>query len=131
MDKIKETIEGVIETDWDDWTKIYLVQENSAKIDLIKYFQDLDEKYNYGEVQVNYYLSDKRCTKNELLEQFIKKISGAVDAKYTSESYHYSSWTNGTSYYSTLKIGGHDLFNELEDKEGKFIILELYFSKRN
>lgn len=124
-----KTIElsGIIKFEWNDWNKIKLVQENGYKIDLVSRFQEAIESFPNCKVQVNYYLSDKVCTKNEMLKGFLKKLYGSVEAEYEKNDYCYSSWTSGTDYDTTLKVGGHNLYDELRSEEDKFIILELNF----
>jgi hypothetical protein len=116
---------GLIKTDWDDGDKIYLVQDDGTKIDLIKRFASIDELSRYSGMQVNYHISDTLLTERELKEELIRRISGDVTAEYTSESYHYSSWTSGTDYYSTLTVGGHNLFSEIGGFEGKYVFFEI------
>lgn len=124
-----KTIElsGKIEIEWDDWCKIKLVQEDGYKIDLVSRFKEAVESFPNCKVQVNYYLSDTPCTKDEMVEGFLKKLYGHPEASYTQSSYRYSSWTSGTDYDTNLTVGGHDLARELYNEADKFIILELNF----
>ena len=121
-------LKGIIKYDWpDNWQTIKLVQEDGYKIDLVGRFKEAIESFPNMEFQVNYYLSNKPCTKEEILEGFLKKLFGAIDASYEANGYYYSSWTSGTEYDTNLTIGGHDLFTELKNEEGKFLFLELNF----
>ncbi len=120
-------LKGVIEIVWTDWKTIKLVQEDGYKVDLVGRFKEAIESFPDMGVQVNYYLSDNVCTKEQMLEGFLKKLFGSVDASYTTHDYSYSSWTKGTDYDSNLTIGGHDLFKELSNEEGRFILIELNF----
>src|SRR5690349_6208376 len=126
--KVK-TIElsGIIKKEWDDWDKIKLVQSDGYKIDLVSRFREAIESYPNKKVQVNYWLSDKPCTKNEMTENFLKKLYGSAEAEYEKNYYRYSSWTSGTDYDTVLSVGGHNLYYELANEDGRFIILELNF----
>lgn len=121
-------LKGKIEKAWtDSWETIKLVQEDGYKIDLVGRFREATESFPKMEIQVGYYLSDKVCTKDEILEGFLKKLFGNVDASYEANGFAYSSWTSGTDYDTNLTIGGHDLFRELANEEGRFILIELNF----
>ena len=124
-----KTIElsGVIGIDWGDWYQIKLIQDDGYKIDLVSRFKEAAESFPNCKVQVNYYLSDAPCTKDEMVEAFLKTLYGHPEAGYTQSSYRYSSWTSGTDYDTNLSIGGHDLARELYNEADKFIILELNF----
>ena len=124
-------IKGKIEKGYtDSWETIKLVQEDGYKIDLVGRFKEATESFPKCDVQVGYYLADNVCSKNEILEGFLKKLYGSVEASYEANAYAYSSWTSGTDYDTNLTIGGHDLFRELANEEGRFILLELNFKER-
>lgn len=122
----KITLAGFIERSCDDnYPTIKLIQDDGYKIDLVGRFREAIQSVNNISAQVSYWLSDKRCTKNEMTENWLKKISGYVSAEHEASSYQYSSWTSGTDYDTVLKIGNHDLLKELQGLDGKFIIIEL------
>lgn len=76
--------------------------------------KNLDDK----QVSINYYISDKALSREELEEQYIKKISGLVDATI------YPVYSDVTGYLWTseeCKVGGHDLFKELCSYADKYI----------
>ena len=123
------TISGIIKTEYDDFARIFLVQEDGLKIDLINRFEECIMSFGDSGVQVNYYLSDKICTKDEMLEGWLKTICGDVEAEYETCHYNYSSWTSGTDYNAILTIGGHNLSNELWNEEDKFVLIELNFKQ--
>ena len=124
-------IKGIIEKGYtSNWETIKLVQEDGYKIDLVGRFREAIESFPKSEIQVGYYLADKVCTKAEILEGFLKKLYGSVDVSYESNEYMYSSWTSGVDYDTNLKIGGHDLFRELANEDGRFILLELNFKEQ-
>lgn len=122
------TLSGIILIEYSsNWESVKLIQENGYKIDLVSRFKEAVDSFGQFGTQVNYYLSDSPCTKNEMTEGWLKKISGAIDADYTTSQYHYSSWTNGTDYDTELTIGGHNLLSELRNAKGKFMIIEMNF----
>lgn len=120
-------LSGILSIEWDDNTHYKLTQENGLKIDLVNRLAEISESFPKAEVQVNYYLSDSPKTKDEMIAGLLSKIYGGIESEYTQEDYSYSSWTSGTDYYTTMQVGGHDLKKELDDKEGKFILIELNF----
>lgn len=84
--------------------------------------QILQDEINGREVSVRYWISDKEKTKEELQENFLKNLFGAVDAEYQDA---YSDYTGYLWTDENLKIGGHDLLAELQSNLGKFIWLEI------
>lgn len=124
-----KTIElsGILKFEYDSWDKIKLIQEDGYKIDLVGRFQEAYENFHNKKVQVNYWLSNKPCTKQEMTEGFLRKLYGIIDAEYERNDYNYSSWTSGTDYDTKLWIGGHNLYSELRNEQGRFIIIELNF----
>lgn len=122
------TLSGIIKFEYSDsWETIKLVQEDGYKIDLVNRFKEAVESFNNSQVQVNYYLADNPCTKNEMVEGWLKKLVGAIDAGYEANGYAYSSWTSGTDYDTNLSVGGHNLLSELRSEEGRFMIIEINF----
>lgn len=121
------TLSGIIKYEYDTWDKIKLIQEDGYKIDLVSRFQEAIESFGKSEVQVNYWISDKPCTKNEMLEGWLRQLYGAAEAEYQANGYAYSSWTSGTDYDTELSVGGHNLHRELREHGDKFIIIELNF----
>jgi len=126
-----KTIElsGVIkfecEDECNDWNKIKLIQSDGYKIDLVNRFKEADESFPNAEFQVNYWLSDKPCSKNDMIEGFLKKLYGDISADYEKVHCYYTSWSTGDKYDTILQIGGHNLGSELSDEEGKFLIIEI------
>lgn len=122
-----KTIElsGVIKFEYDDWSKVKLVQSDGYKIDLVNRFKEAKESFPNAKFQVNYWLSDKPCSKNDMVEGWLRKLYGDISADYEKNDYCYSSWTSGTDYDTTLQIGGHNLDSELSDEEGRYLIIEI------
>jgi len=129
MKKIE--LSGIIEfvkASW-KWEKIKLTQPDGYKIDLVSRFAEAVDNYPGVKVQVNYWISDKPCTKSEMTEGVLRKLVGAIESEYTSYDFQYSSWTSDTAYETGLTVGGHDLFTELKQSDGKYLIIELNFSE--
>lgn len=82
----------------------------------------LQDKINGKEVSIRYWISNTEKPKQELQETFLKKLFGAVDAEYQDV---YSDYTGYLWTDQNLKIGGHDLLEELLSYLGKFIYLEI------
>lgn len=124
------SISGFIEKKYSDmFETIKIIQDDGYKVDLVGRFKEAVESYPNLKLQVSYYLSDEVKSKSELVKGFIGKLYGSVDADYEKNDYRYSSWTSGTDYNTKLTVGGHNLFLELSNEEGKFILLELNFKK--
>lgn len=132
-----ETISCTIFYDDDEGRKIKLINSwsNGKEIvndttDLIPEFERIiSENGNMG--QVSYWISDKPQSKDDMLAGFFQKLFGKVNAEY--DSVFQGSWTYqnhscvGYNDNGILTVGGHDLFNELCDNEGKFLLMELNF----
>lgn len=126
---MKNTIQlsGIISYEYFTFQTIKLIQQDEYKIDLVSRFREAIESFGMCNCQVSYWLADKRCSKNKMTEELLNKISGSLAANYEKSDYQYSSWTSGTDYDTILKIGGHDLMEELRSQNGRFIIIELNF----
>ena len=73
-------------------------------------------------VFVRYYLSDEEITLEQANTALIAKTCGGDinELEFILDSY--SEYTI-MDYKEELKVGGHDLFNELQDCDGKYLIL--------
>ncbi len=115
---------GFIKYDWsDDFETIKLIDGDNS-VDLVKKFRAIFDLFE-TEVTVSYFISDTKKTEIEIKERFLKKIVGGITAEYETDSFHYSSWTNGTNYNTFLKIGGHDLFDEFSEYWNKWCVLKI------
>ena len=121
-------LSGYIEFKSGQYGQIKLVQENGFKVDLVGRFKEAVESYPEMSLQVSYFLSETPKTKDEMVEGFLKKLYGGVHAAYEASEYCYSSYTRGVDYETHLKIGGHDLYRELYDHQGKYIVIVLSFN---
>lgn len=129
-DMKKLILSGIIELgDWCDyWRSIKLVQSDGYKLDLIARIIEAKASFGYGNVQLNYYISDAPNDRGKIIENTILNYSGAINGSFEANEYRYSSWTSGTDYDTELKIGRHNLYNELISEVGKFIHIEINFS---
>lgn len=91
----------------------------------------LKEKIVNKFVTVRYYISDTEKSKEELLENSIKLLSGSVD-----DVDYYDFYSDYTGYLWTnesLEIGGHDLEDVVRSNRGKYLYMEIdiYDSKED
>lgn len=91
---------------------------------------EINNNFKKGDlIFVRYYISDKEITEDQAKEALIlKTIGGNIDElDFVLEAY--SEYTI-MDYNESLKIGGHDLFQELQDCDGKYLLL-IIDSKEN
>ena len=108
---------GIINFDgeYDEGCSSTAIRDGRDNIVLAEFFENnLDEK----EVYIKYYVVDEYLPTEKIEENFIKKISGAVDATI------YPVYSDITGYLWTeekIRINGHDLFEEINNYEGKYL----------
>lgn len=73
-------------------------------------------------VTVRYWITDKPATKEEAQEDFIRQLFGKADVLFGSR---YSEMTGYLWTDEELKVGGHDLIEELKSYIGQWLILEI------
>lgn len=81
-----------------------------------------DDSFRKKQVTVRYWISDTELTKEQLKENQLLAISGAVCADYGAR---YSEYTGYLWTDEELKVGGHDLISELHDNVGKYLYMEV------
>lgn len=130
------TLSGVIITyEYDEYfggnfNNIILKGEDGYIVNLIGRLQELKASYPDDEIQVNYWLSDNYCTRDEIIEGFLNKIFGGLTVECVDNGFMGSSWTGYCEDFNTvLTIGGHDFFRELSEEDGKFIIIDFNIKK--
>jgi hypothetical protein len=124
MDIKEFTFTGFIKIDWsEDFKTIKLIDGNKS-IDLVKKFRGIFDLFE-SEVSVSYFISDEKKTEAEIQEGWLKQMFGGITSEYETSSYNYSSYTYGTDYYTYLKIGGHDLFDEFSELNDKWCVLKV------
>lgn len=119
----KEYKGWLVESSWGEGDDIlYLKGDENPLAELIE--EDMDE-YGYY-LTVRYLVVDKERTKEEAEEGFIKEIMGDAHANVGSA---YSEYTGYLWTDEEIKVGGHDLIEELHGFVGKYLILEIEYSK--
>lgn len=74
---------------------------------------------------VRYWITDTETSFDDAKEGAVRTILGAPVADMEANSYSYSEYTYGVDYETELKIGGHDLGNELCGNKGKYAWIEI------
>jgi hypothetical protein len=101
-----------VEDDYNDHETVMLNKEPIAEV--------LDYISNEV-VTVRYYISDKEATEEELQEDFlINTLYGNLETDYGAR---YSEYTGYLWTDDELKVGGHDLREELESYAGKYLYM--------
>jgi hypothetical protein len=73
-------------------------------------------------VTARYWISDKPCTREEVIDATILTVMGIVKVDFGS---HYGEDSDYLWTDEELKIGRHDLLSELKSHVGKWLILDL------
>jgi len=84
--------------------------------------EELKSTIDYKKVSVRYWISNTEKSKKQLKEDFLKSLSGRVQANYGD---NYTELSGYTGTVERAKIGGHDLIQELRTFIGKFVYLEI------
>lgn len=74
------------------------------------------------QVSVRYWVTRQEVSKAEAQEHFIRELMGNGDARFGAR---YSDLTGYLWTDEELKVGGHDLINELKGHAGNWLILEV------
>ena len=82
----------------------------------------LKEQIGKRKVSVRYWITKVECAPRAAKEAFIRSLFGKMDAEYDS---HYGDITGFLYANEHLKIGGHNLLEELKTHDGKWLILEV------
>ena len=95
------------------------VSENSEVFkDNLVISEFFENELNGKQIRLNYFISDKEIPREGLEEQYLKKISGLVDASI------YPVYSDVTGYLWTEEncvVGGHNLYEELSNYVGKYL----------
>lgn len=84
--------------------------------------EQLEDDIARKQVTARYWITDRECTKDEAVEDFIGKLHGKVECDF---GVRYSEITGYLWTDEKCKIGGHDLLAELRSHVGKWLILEV------
>lgn len=125
----KLKLQGKISTTYSgSYDTIGLVQEDGYVINLNARLIELSELNAPNGLQINYHITDKLMSESELKELAILTLTGGIYAEFEKYEYRYSSWTTDVSYVTTLKVGNHDLYNELRSEDGKYVFFEINYN---
>jgi hypothetical protein len=113
-----KTIQGIIrESDYgENWNTLFIGDMDKP---IAEWWAD---EIGEATVTVRYWISKEARSREQLTEDTLLRISGAVEAQYEevySEVTGYL-WTN-----EALVVGGHELLDELAAYEGKFLYMEI------
>lgn len=85
---------------------------------------DLDQYGRYASVR--YWTADEPLGDDAMVEAGVRTLLGAADADYGG---HYSEITGYLWTDEEINIGGHDLLEELKSQVGRYLLLEISYSK--
>lgn len=105
------------ERDYNENFDALFIGDNGEPIAMI-----FEENIQGKQVSVKYWISDSEKTKEQLTENLLSTIVGAVDADYTDR---YSDYTGYLWTDEELNVGGHNLLKELKSNVGKYVYLEV------
>lgn len=89
-------------------------------------FAEMLEFMHYRNVTVRYWIANERCTIEEAQEDFIGTLMGRAESRFCAR---YSDITGYLWTDEDLKVGGHDLVNELKSSEGRYLIFQVEVHK--
>ena len=85
---------------------------------------DLDSHGRYASVR--YWTADVPMPDDTIAESAVRAMLGDLDAEYAAR---YSDVTGYLWTDEDLKVGGHDLLEELKAQAGRYLLLEISYSK--
>ena len=122
MEKLYKGI--ILLRDFEEGEAIYIGNDDEPLVEQIK-----DTMYWEGSyLSVTYYIADKKTAGHILERNYLENMLGIATAKL------YCTYSDLTGYLWTteeLKVGGHDLIQELQNNEGKFLYMRIKFSKED
>ena len=87
----------------------------------------LEFKISNKFITVRYWITDKPCTKEEAITSTLNEYYGVGSTSFGS---YYSEYTGYLWTTEKVKIGGHDLIQELLNHVGKWVIIDFEFGKK-
>lgn len=118
-------IEGFIEEDEYGCLCILYNIEGKPYVRREYIIENISNEFQIGDkIFITYYLSDKKITEEEAKEYLILSNAGAVitDLNFILDAY--SEYTI-VDYNETFIVDGHDLYSELYENQGKYLILNI------
>ncbi len=107
----------------DDYQKIRVMEPDGNVVDIIERMRAVKNFHPKGEISISIHSSNKPITKSKAVRGLMEFLYGDVDAQYTRNSYCYSSYTHGVDFNSYLTVGGHNLFEEWWQHDGKYVCI--------
>lgn len=112
-------------TIWEEFPTL-LLRDRGYELDLVGRLNEA--AHNYGKlVAVRYWTSATEKSKDEMILGAVLRMAGSLRAEHLAEEYSYSEYTHGVEYSTSLKIDGHNLYNELLTHKGRYLLLEVDF----
>jgi hypothetical protein len=78
-------------------------------------------------LSVHFYTADKEIPENKIEEAFVMSLYGLGEVDY---GMHYSDYTGYLWTDEEMKVGGHDLLEQLKSNNGKYCHLVIEFHKQ-
>lgn len=101
---------------------VFLDDEDSGSVLRDRPLTLLLEDIKGKRVSVRYWVSDRPCTPDDAMAQFVGQLDGVADVSWCVA---YSEITGYLWTTQDLNIGGHDLLEEIESHKGKWLILQI------
>lgn len=123
-ESVEKTYEGFIEFDSYgcmtlDTNKLQPFEDSGAN----ELVEEIENDFKPGtKVFVNYFIGNEKMTLDQAQESLIRKLSGDIDVKFNLDAY--SEYTI-VELDQDLRIGGHDLYKELEENQHKYAIISI------
>lgn len=103
-----------------DSEDILFVSDNMD--DDVEPFAEMLEFMHWKNVTVRYWIANEKCSIEQASEDFIETLMGRAEVKYGAQ---YSEITGYLWTDEDLKVGGHDLIEELKGNVGKYLIFQV------
>ena len=101
------------------------VSPDHAGVSFIEMIQS--DMYKYGQyLSVRYFIATEPRTGEELEKDYMEMVFGKLKANYCQR---YSDLTGYLWTDEELNVGGHDLCSELKGSKGKYLHMEIEYSK--
>lgn len=113
-----QSYEGkIVVKDWGEDDDVLFLDD-----DLYEPLAERLEWMHHKEVTISYWITGIRITKDEAQESFMRKVIGDAEVFY---DVHYSDYTGFLWADEELRIGGHDLLQELQFRKDQYLILQI------
>lgn len=120
---VKKHYGGWISASCGEGESLVLSTQDDPLVEIVS--DDISEHGDY--LTVRYFVSDCKCGLQDAIINWQRTVMGLGDAEYRV---HYSDITGYLWTDEDLTVGGHDLIEELSSFVGKYLILEIEYSKR-